>query len=125
MIDTELQILRRAYARHVYFASRADDPRLETAFAETPREAFMGPGPWSMPGIGFTYRLTPNNDLHWLYQDTLVGLIPEKGLNNGQPSFLAFPYWSLRCQGGRACRPYRRRRRLLYRHPRPHGRRDR
>ncbi|HTX51316.1 MAG TPA: methyltransferase domain-containing protein [Caulobacteraceae bacterium] len=90
MTDTELQILRRAYARHVYFASRADDPRLEAAFAETPREAFMGAGPWRMPGIGFTYHPTPDDDPHWLYQDALVGLMPEKGLNNGQPSFLAF-----------------------------------
>jgi protein-L-isoaspartate(D-aspartate) O-methyltransferase len=90
MTDTELQILRDAYARHIYFASRADDPRLEAAFAETRREDFMGAGPWRMPGIGFTYHPTPDNDPHWLYQDALVGLMPEKGLNNGQPSFLAF-----------------------------------
>jgi len=90
MTDTEIQILRRAYARHVHFASRADDPRLEAAFAETPREAFMGPGPWRMPGFGFSYQPTPDDDPHWLYQDALVGLMPEKGLNNGQPSFLAF-----------------------------------
>jgi protein-L-isoaspartate(D-aspartate) O-methyltransferase len=89
MTETELQLLRRAYARHICFAAEAEDPHLEAAFAEIPREAFMGPGPWPMPGAGYAYHSTPDDDPHWLYQNALVGLIPEKLLNNGQPSFLA------------------------------------
>ena len=89
MTETDLQILRRAYARHICFAAEADDPRLETAFAEIRREGFMGPGPWPMARFGYNYHPTPDDDPHWLYQDALVGLITEKALNNGQPSFLA------------------------------------
>src|ERR1019366_1120973 len=94
MNDQDLATLRRAYARHVYFASRADDPRLEAALAEIRREDFLGPGPWDVPVVGAGpathYRKTPDADPHWLYQDALIGLIPEKELNNGMPSFLTF-----------------------------------
>jgi protein-L-isoaspartate(D-aspartate) O-methyltransferase len=31
------------------------------------------------------YRTTPSDDPVYLYQDVLVGIIPERGLNNGQP----------------------------------------
>ncbi len=95
MLDQrELAILRQAYARRVYFASNADDPRLETCLAEVRREDFLGPGPWDMPVMGpgptSTYRRTPDADPMWLYHDALVGLMPEKELNNGVPSFLTF-----------------------------------
>jgi protein-L-isoaspartate(D-aspartate) O-methyltransferase len=87
MDPSELTTLRRAYARHIAFA--ADDPRLEQAFFEVRREAFMGEGPWLL-GAGGVPRRTPDAEPHWLYQDTLVSLIAEKALNNGQPSFLGF-----------------------------------
>ena len=94
MNDQELAILRRAYARHVYFTSGADDPRLEAALAEIPREAFLGPGPWQLPALGSPppghYRRTPDAEAHWLYADTVVGILPEQELNNGMPSFLTF-----------------------------------
>jgi protein-L-isoaspartate(D-aspartate) O-methyltransferase len=94
MNDQELAILRRAYARHVYFTSGADDPRLEAALAEVRREDFIGPGPWRMPALGAAppahYRVTPDAEPHWLCQDAVVGLMPEKELNNGMPSFLTF-----------------------------------
>jgi protein-L-isoaspartate(D-aspartate) O-methyltransferase len=99
MTPTELDTLRRAYARHIHFASRADDPRIEAALAEIPREAFMGPGPWQISGIGAP-RDTPDADPHWLYQDVLVGLIPEKALNNGQPTFLTYLIGLVRAQPG-------------------------
>jgi protein-L-isoaspartate(D-aspartate) O-methyltransferase len=90
MNDHDLSVLRRAYARHVAFASRTDDPRLETALAAVPREAFMGPGPWQIGAGPNGPRTTPDADPGWLYQDVLVSLIAEKSLNNGQPTFLAF-----------------------------------
>jgi protein-L-isoaspartate(D-aspartate) O-methyltransferase len=83
--DQELDFVRRTYARHVSFAAEPFDPRLETALAEVRREDFMGPGPWR---IGGRSKPTPDADPSWLYQDVLVALIPEKSLNNGQPSFL-------------------------------------
>ena len=100
MNATELTTLRRAYARHVAFASRTDDSRLEAALAAVRREAFMGPGPWEI-GIGpGGARVTPDADPHWLYQDVLVSLIREKSLNNGQPTFLAFLIALGRIQAG-------------------------
>jgi protein-L-isoaspartate(D-aspartate) O-methyltransferase len=91
----DLDSLRRAYARRVYFTSGADDPRLESALAEVRREDFIGPGPWDAPVLGGgpaggNYRRTPDDDPQWLYQDALIGLIPGKELNNGMPSFLTF-----------------------------------
>jgi protein-L-isoaspartate(D-aspartate) O-methyltransferase len=52
------------------------------------REAFLGPGPW--PLLHFSnfsrYVTTPDDDPVYLYQDLLVGLVPERRLNNGDPS---------------------------------------
>jgi len=63
----------------------AAHPRLEAAFAAVRREAFLGPGPW--PLLRFhPYVTTPDDDPVYLYQDLLVGLVPERRLNNGEPS---------------------------------------
>jgi protein-L-isoaspartate(D-aspartate) O-methyltransferase len=99
MDQSELTILRRAYARHIAFAARADDPRLEAALLNVRREAFMGEGPWLIGAAGGPNR-TPDAEPHWLYQDTLVSLIDAKSLNNGQPSFLAFLIGLGRIQAG-------------------------
>ena len=83
--NSELQILRRAYARQVTFLGNAHNAALEDAFAEVKREAFLGDGPW--PIFRWTgYVPTPDADPAWLYSDILVGIVPERGLNNGQPS---------------------------------------
>jgi protein-L-isoaspartate(D-aspartate) O-methyltransferase len=100
MNEPELSIVRRAYARHIAFASRTDDPRLEAALAAVPREAFMGPGPWEIGSGPGGPRTTPDADPAWLCQDVLVSLISEKSLNNGQPSFLAFLIALGRIQAG-------------------------
>lgn len=86
-----LAAVRRAFAKHVMFAARLEDSRLEAALAKTPREAFFAPGPWPnmCPQTGERgYTTTPDDDPVYLYQDVLVGMIPEKDLNNGCPSFL-------------------------------------
>jgi protein-L-isoaspartate(D-aspartate) O-methyltransferase len=50
------------------------------------REPFVGPGPWSIaiPGVGDVK--TPDADIAFIYQDTLVALDPSRGINIGQPS---------------------------------------
>lgn len=85
-----LVAVRRAFAKHVMLASRLQDSRLEAALAKTPREAFFAPGPWPImnPQVPGGYIMTPDDDPVYLYQDVLVGMIPEKELNNGCPSFL-------------------------------------
>ena len=49
------------------------------------REHFLGPGPWPMLRWPHRYVPTPSDDPVYLYQDALVGIIPERDLNNAQP----------------------------------------
>ena len=90
-VEAELAVVRSAYAKQIMFASGVTDPRIETALANLKREAFLQPGPWPiMQPLHSGYRITPDDNPVYLYQDVLVGIVPEKGLNNGQPSFLIF-----------------------------------
>ena len=86
--EAELGVIRRAYARQLLATVEIEDPRLESAFAATPREAFLGPGPWEILRPR-GYAPTPSADPVYLYADLLVGILPERGLNNGLPSFHA------------------------------------
>jgi protein-L-isoaspartate(D-aspartate) O-methyltransferase len=87
--DSELTIVRRAYAKQVMAAAGIADRRIEAAFAAVPRENFLGPGPWPILRWGRGYVNTPTRNPVYLYADVLVGILPERNLNNGQPSFLA------------------------------------
>ena len=82
--ETELAIVRRAYAKHVLANADVDDTNLEAAFAAVHREHFLGPGPWPMLRWPSRYVPTPSDDPVYLYQDALVGIIPERSLNNGR-----------------------------------------
>lgn len=75
---------RTLYARMMAAASRSSDPRLERIFELVPREAFLPPGPWHML---VEQRLveTPSADPAHLYQNALVVLDRQKGINNGEP----------------------------------------
>jgi protein-L-isoaspartate(D-aspartate) O-methyltransferase len=84
-----LAIVRRAYAKQVMAEFGVVDPRVEAAFAAVRREDFLGPGPWPVPRLWRGYVPTPSDDPVYLYADRLIGIIPERSLNNGQPSFLA------------------------------------
>jgi len=90
LLPEELAIVRRAYAKQMLAAFGVTDPRVEAAFAAVRREAYLGPGPWP---IWYLYRdgyvATPSDDPVYLYQDALVGIIPDRGVNNGQPSLHA------------------------------------
>ena len=87
--DTELQIVRRAYAKQVVAAGGVADRRVEAAFAIVRREDFLGRGPWPILRWDRCYVPTPSPNPVYLYADVLVGILPERNLNNGQPSFLA------------------------------------
>ena len=97
--NRKLSIVRRAFARQILaWAGAADDARLERAFAETPREAFLGPGPWLMThGVG--YKSTPA-DPTLVYQDVLIALKPDKQINNGSPSLHALWLHAAAVKGG-------------------------
>jgi protein-L-isoaspartate(D-aspartate) O-methyltransferase len=83
-----LQAHRDFYARLVVGGADSQDARLINAFAKVPREDFLGPGPWPIYA-GAGYIPTVSDDAALLYQDVLVGLAPERGINNGQPSLHA------------------------------------
>jgi protein-L-isoaspartate(D-aspartate) O-methyltransferase len=82
----ELAIIRRAYAKQILAAVQINDPSLELAFAQVPREDFLGPGPWVLPRWSGGHLPTPSADPVYLYIDNVVQIIAERHLNNGQPS---------------------------------------
>jgi protein-L-isoaspartate(D-aspartate) O-methyltransferase len=87
--DAELRIIRTAYAKQILAAARVDDARLAAAFSTVRREDFLGPGPWPMLRWLGEYVPTPDDDPVYLYTNDLVGILPGRKLNNGQPSLHA------------------------------------
>jgi protein-L-isoaspartate(D-aspartate) O-methyltransferase len=84
-MTTDLAAIRRVYARRAMAANGVSHPALLHAFATVPRENFLGPGPWTIfrsTGMSETLSADPLE----IYDDVLVSLIPERRLNNGQPS---------------------------------------
>jgi len=79
-----LDEIRSFYARLMAAASRSRDPRLERIFELVPREAFLPPGPWKTM-VAENYIETPSADPAYLYQNILVALDADKGINNGEP----------------------------------------
>jgi len=84
--DAEMEVVRRVYAKQVMARAMLDDSRLESAFAQIRREDFLGRGPWSLISPFGVYVRTPSSDPVYLYMDMVIGIIPERLLNNGQPS---------------------------------------
>lgn len=84
--------LRQAFARQLaahavaHYRLAGADPRLEAAFAMVPREDFAGPPPWSLLVVdGGAARRVEGVGLEDLYQDVLVALDPDRGINIGEP----------------------------------------
>src|SRR5262245_2098386 len=82
-----LEAERLHYADRLVLGIDGDTRRLRAAFADTAREAFLGPPPWLLMGNEFGRSWC--DDPRELYQDVLVGLAVERGINNGQPSLHA------------------------------------
>ncbi|HYL58002.1 MAG TPA: methyltransferase domain-containing protein [Candidatus Acidoferrales bacterium] len=80
--------VRWRYARKLRRKAALHSKLLIRAFAEVPREHYLGAGPWpllTMKG----YRRSRTAHPRVLYDDILVGIVPKRFLNNGQPSGLA------------------------------------
>lgn len=86
----ELRIIRAAYAKQILAAAWVDNARLEAALSAARREDFLGAGPWWILRRFRDYITTPDADPVYLYTDDLVGILPERHLNNGQPSLHAY-----------------------------------
>jgi protein-L-isoaspartate(D-aspartate) O-methyltransferase len=98
--SNELQTQRVFFANLV--ASAAGAPKNEgliSAFANTPREKYLGPGPWRIFAGGNLLE-TPSSDPAYLYQDVVVAIAPERGINNGQPVLHAMSMAVLAVQPG-------------------------
>jgi protein-L-isoaspartate(D-aspartate) O-methyltransferase len=70
-------------------AAGVSNRRIEAAFAAVKREDFLGRGPWQVVRCGRGYVPTPSRNPVYLYDDVVVAIIPERHLNNGQPSLHA------------------------------------
>lgn len=86
-MDT-VQDYRSFYAQYIVRSVGSSNERLIAAFARVPREQHLGPGPWPV-FIGSGYLPTISDDPRHVYHDLLIGLDPERKINNGQPSLHA------------------------------------
>jgi protein-L-isoaspartate(D-aspartate) O-methyltransferase len=87
-VADRVQKRRQAYAAEVTRSAYVQDPRIEAAFAAVPREDFVGNPPWRV-GSGGLFGLSSTHDPARLYEDVLVAIDAERGINNGQPSLHA------------------------------------
>ncbi|HEV2988561.1 MAG TPA: rRNA adenine N-6-methyltransferase family protein [Candidatus Angelobacter sp.] len=84
MNQDHLEAHRTFFAKLITASIGQPNGRVTAAFASTPRERFVGPGPWSI----FTaagYIDTPSDDPTFLYQNVVVALSKENRINNGEP----------------------------------------
>ncbi|HEY7402105.1 MAG TPA: protein-L-isoaspartate(D-aspartate) O-methyltransferase [Candidatus Angelobacter sp.] len=79
-----LEAHRKFYADLITTMAGVPNGRLTAALAATPRERFLGPGPWRV-FVGGGYITTPTDDPAFLYQDVVVALSEAQKINNGQP----------------------------------------
>jgi len=75
---------RQRYADFVTHTAGVTDPRIRFVFANLPREDFLPPGPWTIISQGVAVR-SPDADPAHVYDNVLVALDRERGINNGEP----------------------------------------
>jgi protein-L-isoaspartate(D-aspartate) O-methyltransferase len=78
--------LRARYAERIMALAEIDHPRVREVFARIPREAFLGPPPWTTISAGVA---TQTSDLQDIYDNVLVSLDRKHGINNGEPTLHA------------------------------------
>jgi protein-L-isoaspartate(D-aspartate) O-methyltransferase len=85
----DLADVRRVFARQMLsVADATENKRLEDAFTSVPRENFLGPPPWHIlsPWAQGTYA---GQDPALIYQDVVIAIDEQRGVNNGSPSLHA------------------------------------
>lgn len=88
-MDARSAKLRGFFARYVAAKAGVRDPRIVQAFGAVEREAFAGPGPWSISVPGNGYLKTPDDDPAFIYQDVLIAIDAVRRINIGEPSLHA------------------------------------
>jgi protein-L-isoaspartate(D-aspartate) O-methyltransferase len=94
-----LEAHRAFFAELITTIAGVPKSRLTAAFAKIPREHYLGPGPWKA-FTGRRYMRIPPGDPAFLYQDIVVALDENRGINNGQPSLHAVCLAALDVQEG-------------------------
>ncbi len=90
---------RAFFAKLITASAGVPEGPVRAAFAATPREQFVGPGPWQiMTATGYVE--TPSSDPAFLYQDVLIALKKGGPINNGQPTLHALCLGALHIQEG-------------------------
>lgn len=89
MPGADLAAIRAAFAASLRERHGLANARLVAAFANVPREEFLGRGPWLTLPDPAGYRSTPDADIRHVYQDVAIALDAARMLNNGSPGFLA------------------------------------
>jgi len=87
--QARLNDARALYAKLITASCIRSTDRLENAFEFVPREAFLLPGPWKLFAGSGRYIETPTSDPIHLYQNVLVALDADVGLNTGSPQLHA------------------------------------
>jgi protein-L-isoaspartate(D-aspartate) O-methyltransferase len=87
---------RAFLAEEIRVTASIQSPRLVHAMRTTPREKFLGPGPWTIYtrgagdlGAGGGPRQTDDDDPRHVYHDVPVAIDATRHLYNGQPSLIA------------------------------------
>jgi len=100
MDDARLKAHRIFFAKLITASIGQPNGRLTDAFAATPRERFVGPGPWNIFAAAAGYIETPSDDPAFLYQNVVVALAKESRINNGEPILHAASLATLNVQEG-------------------------
>jgi protein-L-isoaspartate(D-aspartate) O-methyltransferase len=98
MIDVDAY--RRFFADEIEAVARVQTPVLVEAFAVTPRDRFLPPGPWTIladaeyaagavANAPAATRTTPDADPRRVHHNIAIAIDAERRLFNGQPSTLA------------------------------------
>jgi len=86
-----LESFRGSYARLITAIAglpAESAAKMIEAYTAIPRERFIGPAPWKIV-TSTGYVPVPTDDPAFLHQDFAVALLPDKHINNGQPSLHA------------------------------------
>ncbi|WP_243375344.1 protein-L-isoaspartate O-methyltransferase family protein [Microvirga solisilvae] len=86
MSNDTLETYRSNYAEQIARLTDLRDRRIEHAFAAVPRENFLPPPPWTTISAGIT---TTTRDVAAIYDNVLVAIDRERGINNGEPALHA------------------------------------
>lgn len=77
---------RSFYASEIARLAGVEDARIRSAFAQVVREAFLPPPPWAVISMG---EALVTHNLADIYNNVLVAIDPERGINNGEPALHA------------------------------------